>query len=144
MALKLSKKEAASDDTKKKARGRRKAKKATAPAARRETMPNNVSEGAEETEASFGLPESARPTQIAIPPLIERSQRAFAHSLPTLLEQHYREWVAFHGDELVGFASREIDLYERCRERGWRDDEFSVRYVAPESFGEIMLEELVG
>jgi hypothetical protein len=68
----------------------------------------------------------------AIPEMIERSQRAFRRDLDDLLKTHYRQWVAYHGDERVGFAKTQTELYQRCLSNGWKEDEFVVRSVQPQ------------
>lgn len=59
-----------------------------------------------------------------IPPGIQRSQEAFRRNLPGLLENKklHRQWVAYHGDALVGFARSETDLYKQCFQRGLRTE----------------------
>jgi hypothetical protein len=71
---------------------------------------------------------------VGIPPGIQRSQEAFRRNLPRLLENRklYRQWAAYHGDELIGFARSETDLYEKCFQRGLKEEEFVVCCVVPE------------
>jgi 6-phosphogluconolactonase/glucosamine-6-phosphate isomerase/deaminase len=66
--------------------------------------------------------------------LIQRSQEAFRRDLPRLLQTKglYRHWVAYHGDERVGFARSDAELYEQCFRRGLKDHEFVVRCIVPE------------
>src|SRR5439155_27272779 len=68
-----------------------------------------------------------------IPEGIRRSQEAFWRDLPQLLKlaSNKRRWVAYHGDERVGFGRTETELYEECFRRGWRDDEFYVDLIQP-------------
>lgn len=68
----------------------------------------------------------------AVPEMIERSQQAFRRDLDDLLKTHYRQWVAYHGDERVGFARTQTELYQRCLSKGWKEDEFVVRSVEPQ------------
>ena len=37
-------------------------------------------------------------------PMIQKSIDAFRRDLPELLKTHYRKWVAYHGDERIGFG----------------------------------------
>ena len=67
-----------------------------------------------------------------IPPLVAASQAAFRRALPGLLRQRPRQWVAFHGDERVGFGRTEAELYEACFRRGLAEDQFVVRFILPE------------
>ena len=41
----------------------------------------------------------------AVSTLDAQSLLAFYRNLPELLKTHNRQWVAFHGEELMGFAS---------------------------------------
>ena len=65
----------------------------------------------------------------AVSPLYHRSQEAFYRTLPELLTKHARQWVAFHGEELIGFAATQTDLYQECVRRGLREDEFVVLFA---------------
>jgi CheY-like chemotaxis protein len=66
-----------------------------------------------------------------IPPIIVRSQKAFERDLDDLLKTHYRQWVAYHGDEQIGFGRSQTALIERCFRRGLREDQFVVRSIEP-------------
>jgi hypothetical protein len=63
-----------------------------------------------------------------IAPGILRSMQAYWRDLPQLLplRSRKREWVAYHGDERVGFGRTQTDLYQVCIGRGLRDDEFYI------------------
>ena len=78
-----------------------------------------------------------------VSPMIERSQAAFRRDLPELMKTHYRQWVAYHGDERIGFGRTETELYEECFRRGLKDDEFVARSIEPEMPDEIDPEELM-
>jgi hypothetical protein len=78
-----------------------------------------------------------------LPPLIERALAAFRRDLPELMKTHYRKWVAYHGDERIGFAKTETELYQECFRRGWTEEEFLVRSVEPEMPEEVDPEELM-
>src|SRR5436190_9140927 len=69
-----------------------------------------------------------------MPAIIRRSQEAFRRDLPRLLRsrKRYRQWVAYHGDEQIGFAATNTKLYHECYRRGLKDGEFFVRCVLPE------------
>jgi hypothetical protein len=58
-----------------------------------------------------------------------RSLDAFYRNLPDLLKTHYCKWVAYHGDEFLGTAGTETELYQRCLGRGFPEDEFFVMFV---------------
>ena len=78
-----------------------------------------------------------------IAPMTARSQAAFRRDLPELLKTHYRQWVAYHGEDRVRFGRTQFELYEECYRRGWHDDEFVVRSVEPEMPDEIDPAELI-
>jgi hypothetical protein len=67
-----------------------------------------------------------------IPPLIQRAQAAFRRDLPELMKTHEGQWVAYHGDQRMGFARSKPKLVQECLRRGIPDDEFVVRGVGPE------------
>ncbi len=66
-----------------------------------------------------------------IPPGIRRSQEAFWRELPGLLkERKLRGQLAcYHGDERIGIARDDVELYGRCRDRGLKQNEFYIGYI---------------
>jgi hypothetical protein len=69
-----------------------------------------------------------------IPEGIRRSQEAYWSDLPELvrLKSRSRRWVAYHGDERVGFGKTSAELYDRClRVRKLRKDDFYVDRLEP-------------
>jgi hypothetical protein len=62
-------------------------------------------------------------------PVYVRSQQAFYRNLPELLKRHEGKWAAYHGDECVGIARTETELWERCTRSGLKPGEFVVLYV---------------
>jgi hypothetical protein len=48
------------------------------------------------------------------------------------MKTRFRQWVAYHGDERVGFGRSKSDLYQECFRRGLRRGEFVVRRIDPE------------
>ena len=79
---------------------------------------------------------SAQPASLGleIHPEIQRSQEAFRRDLPQLLRDKklYRRWVAYRGDERIGFARLEDDLYEECARRVFKEHEYVVCCIVPE------------
>ena len=71
-----------------------------------------------------------------VAPMIARSLDAFRSDLPQLLRTHARKWVAYHGDERIAFARRRTKLYNKCRRRGLKQDEFLVLLVMAETADE--------
>ncbi|MBW3541612.1 MAG: hypothetical protein KY476_15190 [Planctomycetes bacterium] len=68
------------------------------------------------------------------PPMITQSIAAFRRDLPDLLKKHRGQWVAYHGDERIGFGRRQTPLYQECLRRGLARDEFIVTLVEPGVF----------
>jgi hypothetical protein len=56
---------------------------------------------------------------------------AFKRDLPRLLQERPGQWVAYHGDEQVGFAATDLELWQQCLKR-WSHDEFVVCCIEPE------------
>ena len=69
----------------------------------------------------------------SITPMIAKSQEAFCRDLAELLNSRYGWWVAYHGDERLGFGRTQTELYEECFRRGLTDDQFVVRCVMPDA-----------
>jgi hypothetical protein len=61
--------------------------------------------------------------------LCAQGQLAFYRRLPELLKKHDRQWVAFRGEELIGFAFTQTELYQRCVRRGLNEDEFVILFA---------------
>ena len=66
-----------------------------------------------------------------ISPLIAQSVSAFRRELPSLLKDHYGEWVAYHGDRRLGFNRSKTQLYQECLRQGLKRGEFLVECVEP-------------
>jgi hypothetical protein len=75
-----------------------------------------------------------RPAPIGeeLPPLISRGQEAFRRDLPQLLKERPGQWVAYHGDERIGFDSSKRALCQECLRQGLAPDVFVVRSIEPE------------
>jgi hypothetical protein len=81
------------------------------------------------------LPQAAEPLApglLPIPPMIQRSLEAYRRDLPELMKTHYGQWVAYHGDQRLGFSRSKTALVQECLRRGIRDEEFIVDTVEPE------------
>lgn len=92
-----------------------------------------VEEAAQDSEST---PDEAGPSSdFDIPEGIRRSQDAFFRDLPELLkdESLRGQWVVYHGDERIGFASKKRPLIEECLRRGLKRDEYDVFVVEPQS-----------
>ena len=80
-----------------------------------------------------------------IPPMIQRSMEAFRRDLPGLLQMKKRlgQWVAYHGDQQIGFGKKKTQLYQQCLSQGLKIDEFIIMCVGPDLPDEIDPEELM-
>ena len=67
-------------------------------------------------------------------PMIKKSIDAFRRALPELLRTHPGKWVAYHGDERVGFGKTQTELYQQCFARGLTRDDFIVGFSEPAAF----------
>jgi hypothetical protein len=75
-------------------------------------------------------------TKLELPRDLADAQAAFEKCLPQLMQSHYGQWVAFHGDRLIGTADSEADLYETCFRRGLEQEQFIIRCLLPEMLAE--------
>jgi hypothetical protein len=57
---------------------------------------------------------------------------AFRRDLPRLLQERPGQWVAYHGDQLVGFAKTDLELYQECERRGYRGRDYVIYCIEPE------------
>src|SRR5438128_2039878 len=72
---------------------------------------------------------SSTEANVPVCPLIAQAMDAFYRDLPQLLKDHDRQWVAYHGDQRVGFGRTQTALYQRCLRDGIQPDEFMVLFV---------------
>jgi hypothetical protein len=63
--------------------------------------------------------------------MFQRSHGAYTRELPELLKQHHGQWVAYHGDQRLGFSRSKAKLIKECLRRGVPDEEFGVFLVEP-------------
>ena len=77
--------------------------------------------------------EAASTCVCEIAPVIAKSQAAFRRDLPELLKSRYRWWVAYQGDEQIGFGKTQRELYRECFRRGLKEGEFVVCSIEPEA-----------
>jgi len=61
-----------------------------------------------------------------------RALRTFWRDLPKLLETRSRQWVAYHGEQCLGFANSRTELWQECLERGLHPGEFLIQSIEPE------------
>jgi hypothetical protein len=67
-------------------------------------------------------------------PKIMQSIEAFRRDLPELLRTHPDRWVAYSGDERLGFGKTETGLYQRYFQRGLTQDDLIVAFIEPGAF----------
>lgn len=60
-----------------------------------------------------------------------RAWHAFYRDLTELLKERYRQWVAYHGEQQLGFARTQTELYQECLSRGFQEGEFVVCSIEP-------------
>src|SRR3954464_15719095 len=75
--------------------------------------------------------EAGPPLPFPILPVIVQAQEAFQRWLPQLLKERPGQWVAFHRDQLLGFAATKTALYQTCLRQGHKRGEFLVRAIEP-------------
>jgi len=67
-------------------------------------------------------------------PTIQESINAFRRDLPGLLKAHRGKWVAYHGDERLGFGSTQTELCRQGFRRGLSQNDFIVGFIEPGAF----------
>jgi hypothetical protein len=77
-----------------------------------------------------GLPAARSSAEGFLSPL------AFYRRLPELLKKHNLQWVAFHGEELIGVAATQTEMYQRCVGLGLAEDEFVVLFANAAALGD--------
>jgi hypothetical protein len=73
-----------------------------------------------------------------VSPLIQRAEDAFRRDLQQLLDERPGQWVAYHGDQRIGFAATKQQLYRECLARGLPRGEFLILSIEPE-MGDLIL-----
>lgn len=63
--------------------------------------------------------------------LIEQAWEAFQREAPLLIPGHAGEWVAYHGEQRVGFARTRAEAWQACLDQGLPEGEFWVLNVQP-------------
>ncbi len=64
--------------------------------------------------------------------LQQRALHAFQRELPHLWTERAGQWVAYQGDQQLGFAPHKHELYQQCFQRGLRREEFVVFCIEPQ------------
>ena len=58
--------------------------------------------------------------------------RAFQRDLPELCAERPGQWVAYQGDQQLGFAGRKHELYQHCFQQGLEREEFVIFCIEPQ------------
>ena len=66
-------------------------------------------------------------------PLVVQGEEAFRRDLPDLLKKYRGQWVAYVGKERVEVGKKNLDVYQRCLDRGFPEGDFVVYCVEPEA-----------
>ena len=61
----------------------------------------------------------------------QQALRAFERDLPRLWAERPGQWVAYHGEHLLGFAAEQHDLYHQCFAQGLTREEFVAFCIEP-------------
>lgn len=67
-------------------------------------------------------------------PIYARSHDAYYRNLLDLLKKHESKWVAYHGDECIGIARTQTELWHRCIHRGLKPGEFYIDFIFTGAF----------
>jgi hypothetical protein len=74
----------------------------------------------------------------------EQALQAFQRDLPQLWSEKPGQWVAYQGNQCLGFAGQKHLLYQECFKRGLRQEDFVVFCIEPQEtemiFGTTMLD----
>ncbi len=66
-----------------------------------------------------------------VPPMIQQALDKHRRDLPELMKKHARQWVAYHGEQRLGFGRSKRKLYRKYLDRGLSIDELVVLGVEP-------------
>jgi hypothetical protein len=86
---------------------------------------------------SIEQPASGEPLPVGVSPFILWAEDTFRRDLPKLLEERPGQWVAYHGQQRIGFGATKQQLYQECVNRGLPPEQFHILCVEPE-IGELM------
>lgn len=89
--------------------------------------PTDLGCGANSEQAE--LPEALAARYERIEKLIQRSHQTFMRELPELLKGHHGRWVAYHGDQRLGFGRSKTDLSKQWHARGVPQGELGLFFI---------------
>ena len=58
--------------------------------------------------------------------LQQQARQASERDLPDLWAERPGQWVAYKGDQRLGFAAQKYQMYQECMQRGLQLEEFVV------------------
>lgn len=64
--------------------------------------------------------------------LKQKALQAFQQDLPQLFTERPGQWVAYQGDQQLGFAAHKHELYQQCFQRGLQREEFVIFCIEPQ------------
>jgi hypothetical protein len=91
----------------------------------KENLSSPISE--ECPKATIGV--SSLPEYDGVPPLRAQGEAAYYRDLQGILQERSRVWVAYSGDERIGFGRTKSELYDICLRRGLQPHEFIVLFA---------------
>ncbi len=68
---------------------------------------------------------------LKVPSMIQKALDKHRRDLPELMKTHADQWVAYHGDQRLGFGRSKRKLYRKYLDRGLSIDELMVLGVEP-------------
>jgi hypothetical protein len=67
-----------------------------------------------------------------VPAIVEEGTAAFLRDMETLLKEHPRQWVAYHGSERVAVGKTDFEVLQDCLARGFAESELVIRRIQPD------------
>jgi hypothetical protein len=64
--------------------------------------------------------------------LKQDSLQSFLRDLPSLYAERPGQWVAYRGNQRLGFANHKHVLYQQCFDQGLRTNEFVIFCIEPQ------------
>ena len=64
--------------------------------------------------------------------LHRQALEAFERDLPVLWTERPGQWIAYRGDQRLGFAAQKYEIYQECLKRGLPLEEFVVFCIEPQ------------
>ena len=77
-----------------------------------------------------------------LPPETVRALRVLVANYPELLKRHDRKWVACDGNGVLFVGPTWDSVFNRCRKRGLKLEEFVIEYVMPGGLHDLDLDSL--